>query len=46
MLLKSGYDTRTVQDLLGYKSLKTTSIYLYVLNRGGHGVKRPLDGEP
>jgi len=42
-LLTNGYDIRTVQDLLGHKSLKTTSIYLHVLNRGGHGVKSPLD---
>lgn len=42
-LLQSGYDIRTVQDLLGHKNLKTTSIYLHVLNRGGHGVKSPLD---
>jgi len=42
-LLQNGYDIRTVQDLLGHKSLKTTSIYLHVLNRGGHGVKSPLD---
>jgi integron integrase len=42
-LLRSGYDIRTVQDLLGHKSLKTTSIYLHVLNRGGHGVRSPLD---
>lgn len=42
-LLINGYDIRTVQDLLGHKSLKTTSIYLHVLNRGGHGVKSPLD---
>lgn len=42
-LLRFGYDIRTVQDLLGHKSLKTTSIYLHVLNRGGHGVKSPLD---
>lgn len=42
-LLSNGYDIRTVQDLLGHKSLKTTSIYLHVLNRGGHGVISPLD---
>ncbi|MBE9048095.1 integron integrase [Pleurocapsales cyanobacterium LEGE 10410] len=42
-LLQCGYDIRTVQDLLGHKSLNTTSIYLHVLNRGGHGVKSPLD---
>src|SRR6056297_700245 len=34
-LLSNGYDIRTVQDLLGHKNLKTTSIYLHVLNRGG-----------
>lgn len=42
-LLQNGYDIRTVQDLLGHKNLKTTSIYLHVLNRGGRGVKSPLD---
>lgn len=42
-LLKGGYDIRTVQELLGHKSVKTTMIYTHVLNRGGKGVKSPLD---
>jgi len=42
-LLKNGYDTRTVQELLGHKSVKTTMIYTHVLNKGGKGVKSPLD---
>jgi integron integrase len=42
-LLKNGYDIRTVQELLGHKSVKTTMIYTHVLNRGGKGVKSPLD---
>jgi integrase len=42
-LLISGYDIRTVQELLGHKSVKTTMIYTHVLNRGGRGVQSPLD---
>jgi len=42
-LLKDGYDIRTVQELLGHKDVKTTMIYTHVLNRGGSGVKSPLD---
>lgn len=42
-LLRNGYDIRTVQELLGHKSVKTTMIYTHVLNRGGKGVKSPLD---
>jgi integron integrase len=42
-LLQSGYDIRTVQDLLGHKDVQTTMIYTHVLNRGGRGVTSPLD---
>ena len=42
-LLQSGYDIRTVQELLGHKDVKTTMIYTHVLNRGGLAVKSPLD---
>lgn len=42
-LIESGYDIRTVQELLGHADVKTTMIYTHVLNRGGRGVRSPLD---
>lgn len=46
-LLWRGYDIRTVQDLMGHKSIKTTMVYLHILHPGGwKGVESPLDNMP
>lgn len=43
-MLDGGYDIRTVQELLGHKSVATTMIYTHLMRKKGLGVRSPLDG--
>jgi site-specific recombinase XerD len=42
-LIENGHDIRTVQELLGHASVKTTMIYTHVARKNRLGVKSPLD---
>jgi len=44
-MLERGYDSRTIQELMGHRDVSTTMVYLHVLHKGGLGVKSPLDDE-
>ena len=42
-LLGAGVDIRTVQKLMGHKDIRTTQIYLHVLELDGYAVESPTE---
>ena len=41
--LEAGQNIRTIKEPPGHSNVKTTMIYTHVLNKGGQGVKSPVD---
>ncbi len=44
-LLEKGVNLRTIQELLGHKSIKTTEIYTHVSKKHMESIKSPLDSD-
>ena len=42
-MLENGYSLPTVQCLLGHKDIRTTEIYIHVMQNGTEGIYSPLD---
>jgi integron integrase len=41
--LRGGCDIRTLQSVMGHKDLRTTTIYLHVVDESGLNIRSPLD---